>query len=496
MSTTRQEVPLQQLVRRLPIRLMKDDKRVITLPFAPWTGARVKDVLDRVIRMTDEEVEATLVDVRANFGQRHRNLNEIFHDNFQMLVSRSRKKRKRLSENRKMLIGSYFTMEYSLESCALFNPSIVRHPDQAGLTDGDVRFIMSLRATGEGHISSVVFRSGVLDHGHNIHFDPSAKYSSRTRLSPDQKYLKPLFRRKLGEMGVNLTNADAVLEQVPDSFTFTQLEGAIANRRKDGRGLVRFAETVDYMRWLARSNYQLDFGSEVDLSHLIIYPQSDNEARGIEDLRLVEFREDDGSIRYFGTYTAYNGFRILPMLMETSDFKHIAIHTLNGACAQNKGMAVFPRRINGHYAVCSRIDGQNLFIMYSDYIHFWETAELLAEPAYPWELMIIGNCGSPIETPEGWLLLTHGVGPMRRYCIGAMLLDLENPLRVIGRLREPFIVPTEDEREGYVPNVVYSCGSMVHRGELFVPYAMADRATGFAMINLDDIIGRLLASPP
>ena len=496
MNGARQEVSLQDLIRRLPIRLVSDDRRVITLPFAPWTGSRVQEVLERVGHMPDEEVEATLASVRANFGQRHRDLNAVFLENFQTLVDRSRKKMKQMPESRKMLIGSYFTMEYSLESCALFNPSIVRHPNQAGLSEGDVRFIMSLRATGEGHISSVVFRSGVLDHNQNVLFDPPPRFSSRTRLAPDQKYLKPLFRRKLGEMGVNLTNADAVLEQLPDSFTFSQLEEAIANRRKDGRGLVKFAETVDHMRWLARSNYQLNFDPEVDLSHLIIYPQSTNESRGIEDLRLVEFREDDGSIMYFGTYTAYNGYRVLPMLMETSDFKRIAIHTLNGACAQNKGMALFPRRINGHYAVCSRIDGQNLFIMYSDYVHFWETAELLAEPTYPWELMIIGNCGSPIETPEGWLLLTHGVGPMRRYCIGAMLLDLENPLRIIGRLHEPFIVPTEDEREGYVPNVVYSCGSIVHGGDLFVPYAMADRATGFAAIRLEDIIGRLLVSPP
>ncbi len=213
---------------------------------------------------------------------------------------------------------------------------------------------------------------------------------------------------------------------------------------------------------------------------------------GIEDLRLVRFVDDDLGVRYFGTYTAYNGSHALPQLMETRDFHHLQMHTLNGAVVQNKGMALFPRRIGGQYCMSSRIDGENLFMMFSDNIQFWETAEMLQAPRRLWELMQIGNCGSPIETSEGWLLLTHGVGPMRKYCIGAMLLDRDDPLRVIGDLKEPLIAPTEHEREGYVPNVVYTCGAIVHQDCLFIPYAMSDTSTGFAVAPLERLLGELL----
>ena len=251
------------------------------------------------------------------------------------------------------------------------------------------------------------------------------------------------------------------------------------------------AETAESMHWLARENYQLSLPDDADISEIVIFPQSENESMGIEDLRLVPFIDDDGSVTYYGTYTAYNGYRVLPQLMETTDFHTFRMHTLNGACVQNKGMAMFPRRINGHYCMCSRIDGENLYIMYSDIAAFWETAELLKAPQHPWEFMQIGNCGSPLETPAGWLLLTHGVGPMRRYCIGAMLLDRNDPLKVIGHLDEPLIMPTEEEREGYVPNVVYTCGALVHGDCLYMPYAMSDSATGFAIVELKSLLERL-----
>jgi predicted GH43/DUF377 family glycosyl hydrolase len=237
----------------------------------------------------------------------------------------------------------------------------------------------------------------------------------------------------------------------------------------------------------------LELSREADASELVIFPQTSNESHGIEDLRMVRFVDDDGSVTYYGTCTAFDGYRVLPQLIETRDFLGIGVHTINGARAQNKGMALFPRRIGGHYVMCSRIDGENLYIMVSDIVHFWETAELLQKPRCPWEFVQIGNCGSPLETPAGWLLLTHGVGPMRTYCIGAMLLDLNDPLKVIGCLDEPLITPTEKERDGYVPNVAYSCGAMIHNGNLFLPFATSDMITRFAMVSLDSLLDRLIS---
>jgi predicted GH43/DUF377 family glycosyl hydrolase len=382
-------------------------------------------------------------------------------------------------------------MEYSIASAALFNPSIVEHPNQDHVREGGKRFMMSLRATGEGHISSIVFRTGVIQPDNSVTFDAPGPFHRRARQSPDQVYLKHLFRRKLHEMAINREAADAVVGRLPDQFTFAELEHAIEHVRANEGQILQLEETTEGIRWLARENYQLRLPDDADISEVVIFPQSDNESRGIEDLRMVRFEDDDGSVTYYGTYSAYNGYRVLPQLMETSDLLRIRIHTMNGACVQNKGMALFPRRIDGHYVMCSRIDGENLYIMYSDIAQFWETAELLQTPKHPWEFVQMGNCGAPLETPEGWLLLTHGVGPMRSYSIGAMLLDLHDPLKVIGHLDEPLIMPTEDEREGYTPNVVYTCGAMIHNQHLYIPYAMSDTSTGVAMVPLDSLLDRL-----
>jgi predicted GH43/DUF377 family glycosyl hydrolase len=382
-------------------------------------------------------------------------------------------------------------MEYAIATAALFNPSIVPHPNQHGVPDGGVRFLMSLRATGEGHVSSIVFRTGIIQADQSIVCDPPRPHLRRVRLSPDQLYSKPLFRRKLREIAIDQQAVDLVMGGVQDRFTLIELERAIADARQAKPELMRLEETLEGIRWLARENYQLRLPDDAHISQMVIFPQSDNENRGIEDLRMVRFVDDDGAVSYFGTYTAYNGYRALPQLMETSDLHHVYVYTLNGTCAQNKGMALFPRRINGHYAMCSRIDGVNLYIMYSDIPQFWETAQLLRVPKHPWEFMQIGNCGSPIETSAGWLLLTHGVGPMRTYSIGAMLLDRDDPLKVIGHLDEPLLLPTEEEREGYTPNVVYTCGALVHGDYLYMPYAMSDTATGFAIVELETLLERL-----
>lgn len=479
----------------LPVRLESDDDRVITLPFIAGIPERLSELVERIKNLPDEEAESSLDEVRQRFMHRHEKLDLVFLEHFGM-AARLTNFHESISATKQLLIGSYFTMEYSFQSTALFNPSIVPHFDQTGVPEGGIRFIMSLRATGEGHISSTVFRTGVIMPDESIAIDEAPRLSARTRVAPDHSYHKWIFRRKLAEMSVHMDEVDRVLERLHDEFTFVELEKAIQDYQEAGADVTTFTEAVNSMLYLARSNYQVKLSPDADVSHLVLFPHSEDEAHGIEDMRLVRFVDDDASVTYYGTYTAYNGTNILPMLIETADFKRVRVHTLNGACALNKGMALFPRRINGHYTMCSRIDGHRLFIMYSDLVHFWESAEPVAEPKYSWELRTIGNCGSPIETDEGWLLLTHGVGPMRRYSLGAMLLDLENPAKLIGRLRVPLIEPSEDEREGYVPNVVYACGAMRLGERLYISYAVADEITRIGSVSLQGLIDQIKEDGP
>jgi predicted GH43/DUF377 family glycosyl hydrolase len=266
----------------------------------------------------------------------------------------------------------------------------------------------------------------------------------------------------------------------------------MARVRRKSRPLSRdFRRALESFRWLAVSNYEINFSSKLAMSERIIFPVSPNESNGIEDARFVRFTDDDGSVLYCATYTAYNGRTILPQFIETQDFLHFRVLTLNGTAVQNKGMALFPRRIAGRYAMLSRQDDQNLFVMFSDSLHYWSNPQMILRPSEMWESVKIGNCGSPIETEAGWLVITHGVGPMRKYCIGAALLDLEDPTKVIGRLREPLLSPEGNEREGYVPNVVYSCGSMLHGRDLILPFAMSDKITAIATVSLNDLLAAL-----
>lgn len=482
-------------VRQLPIRLDKKVDRVVTLPFSFGTAAQVAEVFQRVERLSDDQVERALAGVLENFSLRHEDYEKRLEDNC-ALASRVGQIGDGLSLERKLLIGAYFTLEYSIEAAALFNPSIVSHPDQTGAPPGGQRFLMSLRAVGEGHLSSTVFQTGFATANIGVALDPPGSFSTRTRIKPDHHYVKPLFRKKLEEIGVPLVAVHSVLGRVEEEFTFDELEVATERTKQEEPELPNLEDALGAMIWLARANYELQLDADDEIGDLILFPRSESEARGIEDMRLVRFVDDDDSVTYYGTYTAFDGHRIMPMLMETKDFRTIRMHTLNGACVQNKGMALFPRRVDGHYAMVSRIDGRNLFLMFSDLEYFWETATLLAEPKYPWELRIMGNCGSPLETDEGWLLITHGVGPMRRYCIGAMLLDLEDPFQIRGRLGEPLLEPSEGEREGYTPNVVYSCGSMIHNGHLILPYAVSDTATRFATVPVRNLLDRLLEDGP
>ena len=478
-------------VRRLPVTFTSDSRRVITRFFDPGGEARYQSIVDRVAELPDEEVARLLELVLQRFRTRHNNIAAVFEEHYRnvmAVVSAS----DALDQSRRLLIGSYFTLEYSIESAALFNPSIVAHPIQGELPEDAVRFIMSLRATGEGHVSSIVFRTGVIHSDNGIEMDPPSRLAHTIRVFPDKQYDKQVFHRKLRDIVGHEEAVALVMDRLDESFTMTQLEHAITSAREATPETFHAEETLQGVRWLAQSNYQLKLSHDAQVSEMVIFPQTSNESRGIEDLRMVRFVDDDGAVTYYGTCTAFDGYRILPQLIETTDFLTIGVHTLNGARVQNKGMALFPRRIGGHYVMCSRIDGENLYIMRSDIVHFWESAELLQTPRSPWEFVQIGNCGSPLETPEGWLLLTHGVGPMRTYCIGAMLLDLEDPLKVLGILDEPLIMPEEQDRDGYVPNVVYTCGAMIHKGYLYIPFATSDTTTRFATVRLDQLLDRLM----
>jgi predicted GH43/DUF377 family glycosyl hydrolase len=399
-----------------------------------------------------------------------------------------------LSRERRLLIGAQFSGEYALESAALFNPSIVPHPDQTHVPEGGLRFIMSLRATGEGHISSIEFREGLLSPEGTISINPVSRYVTLPEVVPNPLYRKKRFIVKLHEIGFYNECAVAVMSPLGDDFTRSELTLTVSQVRRETQPISHdFRRTLECIQWLADSNYEVQFPANLALSERIIFPISDNESNGIEDARFVRFVEDDGTVMYYATYTAYNGRAILPQLIETQDFLHFRILTLNGNAVQNKGMALFPRKVNGSYAMLSRQDDENLFIMFSDNPHHWNDPQILLRPAEPWETVKVGNCGSPIETEAGWLVITHGVGPMRKYCLGAALLDLNDPTKVIGRLREPLLSPEGNEREGYVPNVVYSCGSLIHGTELILPYAMSDKATAVASVPLKKLLAALTA---
>jgi len=472
-------------MNRTNIKIVRDTSRVITRFHIP-SIERIPKVIERVLRLSNVEAEEVLENTFFDFSDRHKNLRQILERNFNE-VSRYISNSKRISATKQLLIGAYFTMEYAVESAALFNPSIVPDPDQAGVPVGGLRFIMSLRATGEGHISSIVFRSGIIDKSNAISFLPAGEFVETPTIQLDSLYDRHLFRRKLHEMKVSEESVNYVCTHLPEEFTRRELMEILSSILSE-RDRKLPSEAIEHINWLADSNYEIRFHDDHLLSERVIFPVSENETSGIEDARFVQFFEDNGEVSYYATYTAYNGLNILPQLIETKDFITFNIVTLNGKAVQNKGMALFPRKIDGRYAMLSRQDGENNYIMYSDHLHFWQEPQLIQEPTYPWEFVQIGNCGSPLEISEGWLVLTHGVGPMRQYYIGAILLDLKDPSKIIGRLKQPLLTPNDDEREGYVPNVVYSCGALIHNNELILPYAMSDITSGIAKLGINDLL--------
>ncbi len=391
-------------------------------------GDRALRLVDDIAALSEEQASAEYQRVLVDFDERHWQTEQVFETRYREVEAQLGIDPERFSPSRKRLIGAYFCHEYTYAAAALMNPSIVPHPDQSGMQGGAVRFIMSLRAVGEGHISSIAFREGI------------AKPDGSFKLWPQSAFAT----------SVELDNLDE-----------SCVECAVAVHRHE----------------------------ESSLSNTVIFPITEQQRGGLEDLRLVRFCHDDGSYEWIGTYTAYSGSSIRSELLRTFDFRHFVLEPVLGTAGRNKGMALFPRKIGGQYMMIGRQDGKNLFLLRSHDLGCWgDDGVLLMEPKYPWEFIQIGNCGSPILTDAGWLLITHGVGAMRKYALGAALLDLEDPARVIGRTREPILTAIDADRWGYVPNVVYTCGVLPVGERLLIPYGISDSAVGFATTSVSELL--------
>ena len=484
-------------VDRKDVFFYPDPKRIIARFFFPGPETRVQSIIQKVIDMPEQAAQLVLNQTLRDFSSRHRNISKIFQKHFDRvrdIMAGRNGDMNTLPEIKRLLIGAYFTNEYSIESAAFFNPSMVEHPDQTGLQEGQKRVIISFRATGEGHISSLVFRSGILDQNNNLTVQLPGNLVDEAEAVRNFVYQKETFCQKLSEMHTDMRIVNKVMDKLRFEFDYNELTHAVEETIRELDPDFAQEKMLQTITWLADSHYEISFSLDTAISERVIFPIAAAESNGIEDARFVKFTDDDGSVKYYATYTAYNGYSIMPKLIETKDFYNFNFMPIHGENAQNKGMALFPRKINGQYTMLSRLDGVNNYIMFSADINLWHEAIKLQEPKFPWEFIQIGNCGSPIETKYGWLVIIHGVGPMRKYCLGATLLDLEDPTKIIGQLSEPLISPNEEEREGYVPNVVYSCGSIVQNGHLIIPYAMSDTASTYAAIPLDDLLNRLIPS--
>ena len=419
----------------VPTILRPDPARVVIRPFVPADDPAVRDrpraqrIADRVLNLDKAQLCVELERVTAGLSERHRDVEAVvlrrYHEVNGLLIDPSA-----INHDQSLLIGAYFSEEYAFEGAALFNPSIVLHPDQSGVVDGDVRFVLSLRGVGEGHVSSVTFRTGT--------------YFADGAIVVDTPGLQAIAPR---------------IENIPGGAP-------------DDPGVRLLCDTHH------------------SLSQTVIFPVTERQRHGIEDLRLVRFVDDDGNVTYFGTYTAFSGTAIRQEILRTTDFLTFDLSSLRGDAATGKGMALFPRRINGRFAMLGRQDHENIWLLTSSNLYDWQGGAAIVSPCWPWEYVQIGNCGSPIEIDEGWLVITHGVGPVRNYCIGVCLLDRNDPSKLLARTTQPLIRPSPEQRYGYVPNIAYTCGAMVHGRTLLLPYALADSFTTFATVPLD----RLLAT--
>jgi predicted GH43/DUF377 family glycosyl hydrolase len=480
-------------VERKPEKFRPNFKRVI-LRFLYYNDERARVIIPKVMSASDEEIKRFLETTLRDFSRRHRSITRSFLSHFEKinhLVKEFCEDPEKISLERKLVLGSYFTMEYSIESAAFFNPSIVQSPDQENLEPGMKRVIISFRAIGEGHISSIVFRQGIIDNACNFHFEAESKFVRDAEVIRHHAYEKEKFIHRLRKREIPDHVIEASVIPLPDHFTYHELEKSVVSYLKTIPELTDEHSHLVRLLWSADVYHELNFSYDTNISERVIFPVTSAESNGIEDARFVRFTDDDGSVTFYATYTAYNGREISPKILETKDFYHFTFRPLYGEGASNKNLALFPRKINGKYVMLSRVDGIRNYIMTSDELNIWEKPILLQEPEFPWEFVQIGNCGSPLETEHGWLVITHGVGPVRRYSLGATLLDLRDPTIVAGRLKEPLLIANDEEREGYVPNVIYTCGSMLHNGNLVLPYGESDYGTGFATVNLNELLDKI-----
>lgn len=469
-------------VHRGKLSFNPDYKKVITRFFQP-ERKRQEHIIKRILELSEKDVDVILKQTIANFTNRHDDVKRLFKDNFDKLdIDQD------LSLERRLLIGSYFTMEYAVETAALLNPSIVLHPIQDHENGKDVRVILSFRAVGEGHMSSIVFREGIIHSNGSLEVDAETCKLERGKINEDYLYEKTDFIIKLKEIGT-YNSVRKIMDNLLDSFTIAELRESVRRfirSHKDDPGFNK--DALDTLIWYAKNNCEVEFDEELSLSGRVIFPRSKGKVKALEDARFVQFRNGNGTFTYYATYTAYDGNNILPQLIETKNFKRFKIITLMGKGSKNKGMALFPEKINGKYAMLSRNDNENIYIMYSNNINYWEKPVKIKEPQFYWEFFQIGNNGSPLKTEEGWLVLTHGVGPVRTYSIGAILLDLKNPAKVIKVTKNPILYTEKDERDGYVPNVVYSCGSIIHNKHIIMPYAISDTRSVIATFELKELL--------
>ena len=480
------------VVQRRGPTIYADKGRVLLRRFYPSSHDIARRIADSLINQTDCEVQSQLGNILDVWGNRQMDLFQSFQMRFREVRANCGATWK-CDDRRRALIGAHFMHEYSVESAALFNPSIVRMRDQSGLPHGALRFLVSLRATGEGHISSVAFREGIVYESGRIQLEPNSPVITDAKVEPSALILKARFAKEFFDSaGLTRTWTDAhstmcnnILAHLPERFSIQDLRQQCSTWHAKTGGPVADA-TCHSVLLLAEANYTVHFPTTSTVSERLLFPSAPSQSNGIEDARFVEFVDDAGKSTYYATFTAYNGRSTLPQLMQTDDFISFRFMTLLGDVT-NKGMALFPRKVGGRFWMLSRQDDVSVMIMSSESMFKWEVPTPLLTPKYPFEIFKMGNCGSPLETPKGWLVITHGVGPMRRYVLGAAMLDLNDPSRVLARLPEPLLAPNEAEREGYVPNVVYTCGAMIHNGQLILPYAMSDSATSFASVSLEVI---------
>ncbi len=472
--------------------LSGDPHRVLCRIFIPGDEElvrgtpRVTELLERFEKLTDGEVDKTLAETLDRFSHRHRDLLADF-DHHSAAITHLLPKRDHYTPQQRQLLGSYLTQEYAFESTAYFNPSIVAHPDQTGVPPGSLRFVMSVRAVGEGHQSSLVFRTGLLDRDCTIRVDPASPFA--TNRATRSTILAGRFVEQAAiEADMDIAELQFALGMLPKKFTLEELTTNLHQLLRTRETDMESAQIIRLLQQLALNSYELDFDESTEVSERVLWPTASDERRGIEDARFVRFVDDDGDVTYRATYTGFDGTHVVSRMLETEEFRTFASLRMTGGAVNNKGVAFFPRRIDGRFIALSRWDRQSNSVSYSDDGYHWHEAETIHAASDPWELIHVGNCGSPLETEHGWLVITHGAGPMRQYALGAMLLDLDDPTRVIGAYPGPLLEPTEEERDGYVPNVVYSCGGLIHNGRLVLPYGFSDCHTGFATADVEQLI--------